>query len=103
MIWLPIAEIPVPNQRRRKSRDSRSGRMSTAIRANRPRSGGSGRPLSTKEGLAERCSVAVCDGRSEATTQGARISVYGGVCGRRLGPSSVLLRLSRRFVEPSYS
>ena len=47
VIWLPIAEIPVPNQSRRKSRDSRSGRMSTAMRANRPRSGGGSRPSVT--------------------------------------------------------
>jgi hypothetical protein len=46
VIWLPIAEIPVPNQRRRKSRDWRSGRMSTATRARKPRRGGSGRPIS---------------------------------------------------------
>jgi hypothetical protein len=48
VIWLPIAEIPVPNQSRRKSRDSRSGRMSTAMRAKRPRFGGSGRPMSVR-------------------------------------------------------
>ena len=34
----------MPNQSRRKAGLPRSGRMSTAMRANRPRSGGSGRP-----------------------------------------------------------
>jgi hypothetical protein len=37
VIWLPIAEIPVPNQRRRNCFDRRSGVVSTAKRANSPR------------------------------------------------------------------
>jgi hypothetical protein len=52
VIWLPIPEMPVPNQSRRKGFEIRSGEMSTGRRRSQPEK--PGRSASTVSGSSGR-------------------------------------------------